>query len=539
VPDHGHLWGDSDNPAWIRQEQFLSGGIPSAAGGMIAQFGGCVFLLDSLFHILDNQEFDLTAYIPVSGARWVNVETNSSKVITYNEGDSVASREMLTYENIPLTASSKKLLFSIKTYSGQTRIIQGTADTDIFDPRFSGIATGGHATSIDWSDILNVPLVFPPDLAITDDVYPRKWIKSAAPTVDDDISTGYSKSDIWIDQAGGDAYICIDNADGAADWLKVSSSSGGVTSFIVEGRLAVVDNAAPVILITAPTSITSWMMYLESLGSSGSTIIDVILKRVGDADISIFEDGIYTVLPEIAYDDADHLLEVFPIITDFLAGDVLTLNIEQVAPSANQLTFAAISGGSGGGGLGLTVTDGVTTVDNVGQITIEGGTVIDGGGGQIRIKNMRDYILVRDEKAAGVNGGTFTAGSWQIRDINTEVSDAGGHCSIGSNEITLEAGTYEYRISAPAYEVNWHQARLYDVTNAEVIPNSESTPLFCFNGYGGSNCAVIVGIMVLIGSTDIRIEHRCETTVSGSGLGGCSDFGEKEIYTVAEFWKAA
>jgi len=48
-----------------------------------------------------------------------------------------------------------------------------------------------------------------------------------------------------------------------------------------------------------------------------------------------------------------------------------------------------------------------------------------------------NYILVQDTKASGVGGGTFTAGSWQTRNLNLELSDSGNLCSISSNRLTL------------------------------------------------------------------------------------------------------
>ena len=63
------------------------------------------------------------------------------------------------------------------------------------------------------------------------------------------------------------------------------------------------------------------------------------------------------------------------------------------------------------------------------------------------------YILIRDEKASGTTGGTFTSGAWQTRDLNTEVVDTGNHASVATNQITLAAGTYRFRIVAPAHLV--------------------------------------------------------------------------------------
>src|SRR5690606_24299823 len=76
-----------------------------------------------------------------------------------------------------------------------------------------------------------------------------------------------------------------------------------------------------------------------------------------------------------------------------------------------------------------------------------------------------DYILIQDRKPDGTTGGTFTAGSWQTRDLNTEVVDTGNHATLSSNQITLAAGTYRVRAIAPARAVNNHRARFQNVSD--------------------------------------------------------------------------
>jgi hypothetical protein len=51
---------------------------------------------------------------------------------------------------------------------------------------------------------------------------PRRYIKTADPTVDDDTDLGYKKGDIWINTNNSKAFICIDESDGAADWDQIN-----------------------------------------------------------------------------------------------------------------------------------------------------------------------------------------------------------------------------------------------------------------------------------------------------------------------------
>jgi len=150
-----------------------------------------------------------------------------------------------------------------------------------------------------------------------------------------------------------------------------------------------------------------------------------------------------------------------------------------------------------------------------------------------------DYVLVRDQKAAGTNGGTFTAGAWQVRDINTEVFDAGGICSIASNRITLAAGTYECRIAAPAYRVGQHRAKLYNFTDSADVAEMYSNT--GFTGDASQNVhdmAVITGKFTIAANKELEIQHYGTVTVATSGYGVAANIDSLgEIYTVCEFWK--
>lgn len=148
-----------------------------------------------------------------------------------------------------------------------------------------------------------------------------------------------------------------------------------------------------------------------------------------------------------------------------------------------------------------------------------------------------DYIEIRDEKAAGTDGGGFTSGAWQTRDLNTEASDAGGHASVATNQITLAAGTYVCDIEAPAGVVNNHQAKFYNVTDAAdtLIGTSEYT------GSGNTTYTKsrITGRFTIAASKAFEVRHQCQTTKATDGYGNACNFGVVEVYTVARFWKVA
>jgi hypothetical protein len=295
----------------------------------------------------------------------------------------------------------------------------------------------------------------------------------------------------------------------------------------------VIGSAAQPILFTRDTIISAVYVYCEGLGTAGSTIIDIFQN---DPCLTSIFSNVCDNRPELFYNDANGWVKVIPTVTDFVEGDVLFLSIDQIAVGAQNMVVVLDAQSTGGGGASLTVTDGVTTVANVGQITV--GKVINSGGGQITIIAAPDYILVREEQSANTHGGTFTSGAWRTRVINTEVSDAGGHCSIGSNQITLAAGTYECRISAPALAVESHKARLYNISDSadELIGQSQYTSSLT----NAQNESVIVGRFTITASKIFEVQHRCQTTKATVGFGVAANLDSKiEIYTIAEFRKVA
>jgi hypothetical protein len=160
------------------------------------------------------------------------------------------------------------------------------------------------------------------------------------------------------------------------------------------------------------------------------------------------------------------------------------------------------------------------------------GKTDNGAGG-----GAEDYILIRDEKPSGTHGGTFTLGAWQTRTLNTEVEDTGGHASLAANQITLAAGTYRVRAHCPAYLVNKHKCKLYNVTDASdiIIGTSELTAT-TDNGYSRS---FLEGRFTIAAPKVIELQHRGIVTKTTTGFGVGINILVIEVYSVVEFWKEA
>ena len=145
---------------------------------------------------------------------------------------------------------------------------------------------------------------------------------------------------------------------------------------------------------------------------------------------------------------------------------------------------------------------------------------------------IMDYVLLQDIKGINVHGGTFTNGAWRTRTLNNKTVDTANIATLSSNQVTLPAGTYQFSGSAPAYTVNRHATRLYDVTNAVVLAVGTIEKITTSN----ASRSHVKGRFTLTAPAAIRLEHRCESTVTTSGLGYSCTWANS-VFAQLEFWK--
>jgi hypothetical protein len=147
----------------------------------------------------------------------------------------------------------------------------------------------------------------------------------------------------------------------------------------------------------------------------------------------------------------------------------------------------------------------------------------------------QQYICLRDEKTAGTNGGTYTTGAWQTRDLNVEASDVAGLCSLSGNQFTLTAGTYNIRARVPGYRVSQWQSRLRNVTDSTTVLVGSS----CYSegAYNVTGFSFVEGRFTIAASKALEIQMSGSATVATQGCGVCANQGITEVYTVVELWK--
>lgn len=151
---------------------------------------------------------------------------------------------------------------------------------------------------------------------------------------------------------------------------------------------------------------------------------------------------------------------------------------------------------------------------------------------------------IRDEQVSGTSGDTIPAGSWGTRTLNTVKTNEIAGASLGTNQITLPAGTYWIQARAPAGGIITngtyvHKAKLYNVTDVtDTIVGSNA--MFAATTYstintGSSLDSIIEGRFTIAGAKVFELRHRAN---SSAGNSACS-FGVVEVYSDVKIWKVS
>ena len=144
------------------------------------------------------------------------------------------------------------------------------------------------------------------------------------------------------------------------------------------------------------------------------------------------------------------------------------------------------------------------------------------------------FLHIQDQKPATVQSGTFTAGAWRTRDLNTVLTNTIDGTSLSDNQITLIAGRYYVESSAPAYNVEKHKIRLFNITKNEY--ELIGTIEYCSTT---NNRSFLSGQISINDNNILRLEHRCRVSQSNIGFGGgqATDFGIYETYSDIKIWR--
>ncbi len=154
---------------------------------------------------------------------------------------------------------------------------------------------------------------------------------------------------------------------------------------------------------------------------------------------------------------------------------------------------------------------------------------------KIGSKTFTSYAVLADVKGVNADGGTFTAGAWRTRDLNTELADPDGIVSISSNQFTLQAGSYFLEASAPAYQPSRHKLKLYQ-TSGTAADIAFGTGTFTSNTIAIQSTAFLSCRFTISTATTYQIRHYVQESKSGNGLGVAISQGV-ELYCMVKIFK--
>ena len=145
------------------------------------------------------------------------------------------------------------------------------------------------------------------------------------------------------------------------------------------------------------------------------------------------------------------------------------------------------------------------------------------------------YMHVREQEPSGTNGGS-SVGGVNIRVLNTVLTNSISGASLASNQITLPAGSYYIRGSAPCYAGGAHKASLYNATASSYAITGEAS--FCNSTYSTQSSASFGGLLTITSTTVFQINHFINIAFSSDGLGvATAQSGVVEVYSDIEIWQ--
>jgi hypothetical protein len=122
---------------------------------------------------------------------------------------------------------------------------------------------------------------------------------STAPTIDNDITEGYTVSSRWLDLVGEKEYVCKDNSDGAAVWIEVTGGGGTSSPLTTKGDLYTYDTdnqrlavGADGKVLKANSSEATGLEWADESGASPLTTKgDIHTYDTADQRLAVGSDG--------------------------------------------------------------------------------------------------------------------------------------------------------------------------------------------------------------------------------------------------------
>jgi hypothetical protein len=145
------------------------------------------------------------------------------------------------------------------------------------------------------------------------------------------------------------------------------------------------------------------------------------------------------------------------------------------------------------------------------------------GGGSV------EEMYVEEQTASGVGNGTMAASDDNVRPLNTVVINTITGASLASNVITIPAGTYWIDARFPGCFVNYHRARMIDVSSGTTLIDLGSTA-FCHSSFGPHTDSFIKGRYTFASAVQLEFRHYAQTARAGDGMGVASNDSRASVH---------
>lgn len=392
----------------------------------------------------------------------------------------------------------------------------------------------------------------------------------------DDANSGYTYMSMWFNSTSKKFFICVDPTNGSALWDVVNSNEAGdiglgnvenvaLSTWPGSNNIVTVNQAAVTAhqqaldhnqLINSDTERHINHVEVSILTPTGGGLsgggnitesrsleinlenVDAIASFDGEADkLAIWDDDLQllkTVLPsQIAAMSAFKSMVTLDANYTVQAADRGTLFVINATgititfdPAEDLDTGFVVAFASPKDYVFTLAANAADKINGMSQQKFgrQPGFLVfaDDVNGLYTVGDKPEIIKLEYTVASNTGGGNFANGSFIDRPLNTEVQDTANLCSLASNIITLEPGTYELDAHLNVGGVGFHKAQLWN--------NTASSEVFMGMTYAGSVPAELNGRFVVTTTTGYKLRHRCTTTVNTSGMGGAAAFGINETH---------
>lgn len=343
----------------------------------------------------------------------------------------------------------------------------------------------------------------------------NKYDATAAPGVNNDVDEGYKVGSFWFDVTNDDAYVCLDNTDGAAVWVQIDAAGGAVDAADVtytpavltdwdgdadpgdvdealdqlaervddlegSGHAAVTMSGTPDYITLSGQDIVRGLVDLATTGApwTGADVTGVLPVANGGlgSNLSAAPDGLLYLISS-----TPRATGLIPLGMSILAGDPGADRLVFWDDTTNALEYLTA-------GTGLSISG--TTISATGYAP--GGTDValaDGGTGASLADPGADRIMFWDDSAGQV---TWLSLSGLTITTTTLAVDAATTSAAGKVELATDAevvtGSDTSRVS-PVSSMKHHRLMakswvIFDGTGTVSIGDSENVSSITDGGTG-------------------------------------------------------